>query len=83
MSIHDCSDSSLYNILVKKDIGYLGILINKCSDTSEKKNIQNTVDKCKKNIKQLVANGHYIIWKNIANKNGICIQADLPCILSS
>ena len=46
MSIHNCSEHSLYNIPVKNDIKYLGIWITKSSETSEKKNIQNNIDKC-------------------------------------
>lgn len=50
MSIHNCSESSLYNIPVKNDIRYLGIWISKSSDTSEKKNIQDNIDKCGKTL---------------------------------
>lgn len=50
MSIHNCSESSLYNIPVKNDIRYLGIWITKSSDTSEKKNIQDNIDKCGKTL---------------------------------
>ena len=49
-SIHSCSDSSLYNIPVKNEIKYLGIWMTKCAEDSEKKNIQNTIDKCKKTL---------------------------------
>lgn len=48
MSIHNCSDSSLYDIPVKNKIKYLGIWVTKCSDTSEKDNIHYTINKCKK-----------------------------------
>uniref|UniRef100_A0A8C6K9W5 Reverse transcriptase domain-containing protein n=1 Tax=Nothobranchius furzeri TaxID=105023 RepID=A0A8C6K9W5_NOTFU len=50
MSIHNCSHSSLYDIPVKNEIKYLGIWITKCMADSEEKNIQNTIDKCKKTL---------------------------------
>lgn len=36
MSIHNCSDLSLYDMPVKNKIKYLGIWVTKCSDTSER-----------------------------------------------
>lgn len=84
MSIHNCSYSSLYNIPVKKETKYLGIWITKCSDASQKKIIQNIVDKCKKNLNnclQRFDKRFDTVWENITNKNGNDIKTDLPCVL--
>lgn len=35
---------------VKNEIKYLGIWLTKCMADSEEKNIQNTIDKCKKTL---------------------------------
>lgn len=45
MSIHNCPDSSIYDIPVKA-VKYFGIWISKKADTIIEKNIQNNVDKC-------------------------------------
>lgn len=48
MSIHNCSYPSSYNIPVKTETRYLGMWITKNSSSSEKHNVQNNIDKCKK-----------------------------------
>ncbi|XP_040908382.1 uncharacterized protein LOC121191268 [Toxotes jaculatrix] len=50
MSIHNSSESSLYNIPIKTEVKYLGIWITKYADERVKKNIQNVSETCKKRL---------------------------------
>lgn len=47
MALHDYHSHSLYNIKIKKEVKYLGIIISKDKATTENMNVCNNVDKCK------------------------------------
>lgn len=47
MSIHNCSQSSIYNIKVKMEVRYLGLWITKTESNCVKLNIENNINKCK------------------------------------
>ena len=47
LTLHDCHLQSLYNMKIKQEVKYLGIVISKDNTTTEKMNIWNNVDKCK------------------------------------
>ena len=47
LTLHDCHLQSLYNIKIKEEVKYLGIIISKEKTATENMNICNNLDKCK------------------------------------
>ena len=81
LALHDYPLQPLYNIKVKSEVKYLGIVISKDKTTSDKMNIWNNIEKCKLILNSMAAERYHNFWESFIIQNGQLIQTYLPGFL--
>ncbi len=64
MALHNHAESHLFNIPLKTEIKYLGIVITKDPKIREKRNLIDNMKKKSKYLKYVGSKGYLYIWKN-------------------
>ncbi|XDV39802.1 hypothetical protein PO909_008989 [Leuciscus waleckii] len=82
LSIHDSSETMLYNIPVKKEVRYLGIWVSKDSRTSNNKNIQKPIEKSRKILNNWLQRDLTLFGRSLLTKTELISRLIYPAYLS-
>lgn len=78
LSIHDSSETMLYNIPVKKEVCYLGIWVSKDSRTSNNKNIQKPIEKSRKILNNWLQRDLTLFGRSLLTKTELISRLIYP-----